>query len=63
MSEFLMRRHTAAITRLQVDFDSRKFKLSTQVVKNSVSAEARLEKEAGGAAAKARTVLSAEDTK
>ena len=58
MSEFLMRRHTAAITRLQVDLDSIKLKLSTQVIKNSVSAG----KEAG-AAAKSRTVLLAEDTK
>ncbi len=36
MSEFLMRRRTAAITRLQVDLDSGKLKLSTQVIKISV---------------------------
>ncbi len=52
-----MRRHTTAITRLQVDLDSRKLKLWTQVIKILVSAG----KEAG-AAAKARTVLLAEDT-
>jgi hypothetical protein len=53
-----MRRHTTAITRLQVDLDSIKLKLSTQMIKNSVSAG----KEAD-AAAKYRTVLLAQDTK
>jgi len=63
MSVFLRRRHTAAaIAGLKVDLCSRELKLSTQVIRISVSAEARLVKEAC-AAAKARTVLLAEDTK
>ena len=42
-----MKRHIAAITKLQVDLDKRKSNQSTQAVKISDSAEARLIKEAG----------------